>query len=807
MGPFSLNHQTTQVLEWPVLLEYLAQEAASSLGKTQCRSLKPALDLPSAQFQQKETEEMMNMMEGPNPPQPIAFPDIENMLVRASKEGILTGADLRDISLVLGLGQQVRQLLLFHRETYPALFTRFSDFHDVGHLKQTIDYCVDLNGDIHDSASPELQQLSDKCQDLRRRIRRKLEHMLGSPQYEDLLQGQYFAEREHRYVLPIKAERQHEVEGIVHDISSTGATVFIEPQPLIELNNAIKFADLQRTQEVKRILLDLSHVVTESVLQIQETTVALAELDCLAAKARLSVKLGGSSIPLNEVQRISLKDARHPLLVLTKTHVVANSIRLDGARKVLLISGPNAGGKTVSLKLTGLIALMVKVGLLPPCAPNSEMAFFHHIYADIGDTQDLSRDVSSFSGHILHIIEILEQVAHHQVNGTQTLVLLDEVGSSTDPIEGAALAEALLQRLSDLGCSILATTHYPSLKTLALRNPLVRNASQEFDMATLSPTYRLLDGIPGGSSALEIARRLGLEELIIEQSKGLITRQDYDLEQIFRTLQNTQSQLAQETSAARQLRKDAQGLFQEAKEARDRSIQQQQEDRLRYRKQWQRQFSKSQRELNQILEEVKKEKSLSNVKGARQRLREVQEHIDQNIQPLVDSVSLPPKKGDLVEFDSLGTTGELLEDPGGQKLVSIRVGSQTVRTNPESLRTVSFHKRAKSASPSRDQISSRRLSSHEFIASEEATKVTRQGYQKDIDLRGSRPEEALEATIDALDQAIVHETKYLRVIHGVGTGVLRATVRKYCQTSPYLKSFRAGEPSEGGEGVTIMELR
>ncbi len=807
MESSSIRTQTFQVLEWSVLLDFLSREAASTLGQARCRSLPLAESFTDAQWQLTETEEMVKVLDSPHPFTPLAFPDIQGTLSRAEKGGVLTGQELRDVSVVLELTQHVRNRLFLHRESCQNLFARFTHFPEMDQVRRTIDYCVDINGNIHESATPELQVLSQKCQDLRQRIRRKLEQLLSSAQYEDLLQGQYFAERENRYVVPIKAERQHEIDGIVHDISSTGATVFIEPRSLIELNNAIKFADLQKHQEIVRLLQDLSQVVAEAGPQIRETVKALADLDCLIAKARLSIKLEGSSITLNQDQRIVLKEARHPLLMLTKSNVVANSLQVEGAGNILLISGPNAGGKTVSLKLIGLVALMVKGGLLPPCSPNSEMAFFEDVYADIGDTQDLSQDVSSFSGHILHIITILQEAAMNQAQGSAMLVLLDEVGSSTDPIEGAALAESILFRLSDQGCTIVATTHYPSLKTLALRHDFIRNASQEFDLATLSPTYRLLDGIPGGSSALEIARRLGLEDSIIEQSANLIDRQDYDLEHIFRTLQRTRTQLDQEVTQAEKFRREAEGVLQEAQKLREDIRNRQRTDQLRYRKQWQREFSRSQRQLNQILEEVKKSKTLSGLKQAKQRVREIQANIEEELHFGEEETPQTPQKGDIVEIGVLGTRGELLEDPEGKKLVSVRVGAQTVKTPPNTLRFVGPSHMPDQAFPSTTKQAKSVLLASSHIYKKHSTSKAREDPLYELDLRGKLPDEALDATIEALDQALRQESRCLKVIHGKGSGVLRATVREYCETSPYIKTFRPGNPSEGGEGVTIMELQ
>lgn len=797
--------QTEQVLEWHVLMDLLANEAASTMGADCCRVLSFTSDLQTASLLQQETTEMVQILEGADPLQPLCFPDIRNLLARAGKGGLLDGPDLRDISIVLGLSQTTKRLLQIHSLTFSTIGARSQNFQDMMGVKQALDSCIDFNGNLRESATPELYQLTQKSQDLRQTMRRRLEHMLGSQEYEDLLQEQYFAERENRYVIPVKAERQHDIDGIVHDISSSGATVFVEPRHLIELNNSIKFGDLQVAQETRHILQDLSSLVSEHIPSIQENLNSLAALDCLMAKARLSIKIHGSPIHLNQKHRIDLRQARHPLLALTKEQVVPNSIRIEGDTKVLIISGPNAGGKTVSLKMVGLIAMMVKVGLLPPCDPDSDMALFDRVYADIGDTQDLRKDVSSFSGHILNIIALLKDAGSPKKTPIHdSLVLLDEVGSSTDPIEGAALAEALLGYLCELGCIIVTTTHYPTLKTLALRNPQVRNASQEFDIDTLSPTYRLIDGIPGGSSALDIAGRLGLDPSIIQAAQSLMQRQDYDLDHMFRSLQETHSRLEGEITQAQRLRQEAQRLFDDAQATRDQLQTQKREDRQRYRKQWQREFSKAQRYLNQMVDELKKNKTLSNVQSTQRTLGTINQDMLSQLPSNILASSDPPHEGDLVEIDPLGTTGILMESLEGKKQVSIRVGAQTIKTTPAALRLAS-----PSASVKPPTIRTRKVAqlsspgSQTQPASSHATGL----YQYKLDIRGLCLEDAMEMTIAALDQALVSEAKYLKVIHGQGSGALKSGIRKLCQSSPYIQSFRAGDLAEGGEGVTVIELR
>ncbi len=799
---------TEQVLEWGVLVDFLAKEADSTMGADCCRALTFSSDLETARFQQQETTEMVQILEGTHPLHPLIFPDIQNLLVHAEKTGLLDGPELRDISSVLGLSQRTRHFLQIHSSMFPTIGPRSLDLQDLMQVQQVIDSCIDTNGHLRESASPELQQLTQKSQNLRQSLRRRLEHMLASQQYEDLLQGQYFAERENRYVLPIKAERQHEIDGIVHDISSSGATVFVEPRHLIELNNAIKFADLQVAHETRLILQDLSSLVSMHVPSIRENLNRLASLDCLMAKARLSMKIHGSPIHLNQEHRIILHQARHPLLALTKERVVPNSLRLEGNTKVLIISGPNAGGKTVTLKLVGLIAMMVKVGLHPPCDPDSDMAFFERVYADIGDSQDLSKDVSSFSGHILNVIALLQDIRlsdeapiHH------SLVLLDEVGSSTDPVEGAALAESLLGHLCNVGCIILATTHYPTLKTLALRNPQVRNVSQEFDIDTLSPTYRLIDGIPGGSSALEIAGRLGMNPSIIQSARSLIPRQDRDLDQIVRSLHDTHARLERESTQAQRLRQVAQRLFDDAQATRDRLQIQERDDRQRYRNQWQREFSKAQRHLNQMINDLKKDRSLSKVQSIQKAVGTINQEILSQLPNSTLSSLETPHEGDLVEIDSLGTTGILMESLEGKKQVSIRVGTQTIKTAPSTLRMAAPSILAQSYQ-TRNRIGGHQSSPANHLSMKPpVSSPATEGYQHKIDIRGIRLEDAMEMTIAALDHALAGQVKYLKVIHGQGTGALKSGIRKLCDSSPYIQSFRAGNQAEGGNGVTVIELR
>jgi len=794
-----LIRSTEYVLEWPKLLEALGQETGSSLGKQHCASLPLAQDLPTALHLQTETKEMLNILESDHPLPLLDFPDIRSILSRVSKEGLLDGPELRDVSLVLGFGHAAKSILQVHADYCPTLTDRGKVFQDLVWLKRSIDHCIDPHGTIRETATSELLELTQKSQGLRQTMRRKLEHLLASQEYDEQLQEKFFAEREGRYVIPVKSERQHAVDGIVHDISSSGATVFIEPRPLIELNNAIKFADLQVAQETRRIFQDLSHMIKGYVSAIQDNLTALGNLDCLMAKAKLSKKLKGTPIKLISQQTIRLHQARHPLLMFTKDLVVPNSINIDGNTRMFVISGPNAGGKTVSLKMVGLFALMVRAGLFPPCSPDSEMGLFHRIYADIGDTQDLARDLSSFSGHMVNMIGLLKDIADTaQTGAAGTLVLLDEVGSSTDPVEGAALAEALLCHLSQQGCTVLVTTHYPSLKTLALRNPQAHNASQEFNLGTLSPTYRLLDGIPGGSSALDIAGRLGLDPRIIRHAESLIERPDQDLQQAVQALQDSQRRLDENILQANQLREEAHQLHQDAESIKQAIEQQEREDRQRYRKQWQREFSQAQRTLHELLETLKKEKTPERARKTQQTFSALNQYTLEQLSQQKERTSQTLQEGDWVEIETLGTRGILLENPEGKKQVSIQVGTRTLKTSPQGLRVIPAPSGPHEGAPKTQSTSRTRTTIFD------APGPTR--YEETIDIRGCRVEEALEMVELSLDRAVASQTQYVKIIHGRGTGALQSNIRRYCRSSSYIKAFRAGEPSEGGEGVTIIQL-
>lgn len=802
----NLFEQTTRVLEWPRLLEALAGHARSTMGAARCRALELVTDLYDAQRRQQETTEMGQLQESGEALPTFAFPDIRDSLARARKGAALEVHELRDCLLVLGSLEENDHFVSRHQNGAPALAAVALPLQSVGELrpvKSALDGAIDPDGSIKESATPELRRLTHQAHGLKQQMRRQVDQILQSRRYEDILQEQYFAQREGRYVIPVKADMRGRVQGIVHDVSASGATVFLEPRELVELNNSIKVADLEVEREVRRILRELSALVAAQSEVVLAGLDALAELDGIAARAAFGRQLKAHPVGLNSEGRVRLLRARHPLLVLSKGEVVANDIFLDESIHVLVISGPNTGGKTVTLKIVGLFALMVRAGLHLPCDAESEMAIFPDIYADIGDAQDLARDLSSFSAHMTQMIQLLNATDHQRnvdANAIprQCLVLLDEPVTSTDPTEGAALAEALLCRLAALGMKVVATTHYGSLKALAHTMPGFANASVEFDVATLSPTYRLFMGVPGGSSALEIAGRLGMDRALLDEARQKLHKDERVMETMLHDLQATQRQLADDLTRAVEARREAEQAEQRAKAQLARLEDSEREAQRGLKRKLSEQFSRARAEVQATVDTVKGEQKLIKAKAAKQRLFELEAQTKAELTPAGISIPLDHLGvGDHVEIGGLGMTGMLLEVPHGKKRVRVKVGEGEVLASVANLIGLARAHVAPS-SPAATSSSPRRFSSGGGLGLDEQTVV---------DVRGKAADEALDAVIAALDRTTMAGAPFLRIIHGHGTGKLKATLRDYLRDSPYVASTRPGDRGEGGDGVTIATLR
>ncbi len=799
----NLFEQTTQVLEWPSLLDALAGHARSTMGAAGCRALELANDLPDAQRRQQETTEMGQLQASGEASPTLAFPDIRDPLARAAKGAVLEVHELRDCAMVLELLEESSHFVERHRSDAPALVSAAYPLLSVGQVrpvKTALDGAIHPDGSIKESATPDLRRLTHQAQGLKQQMRDQVNQMLHSRRYEDILQEQYFAQREGRYVIPVKADMRGRVQGVVHDVSASGATVFIEPRELVELNNSIKVVDLEIEREVRRILRELSACVAAQSEAVMAGLDALAALDGISARASFGRQLKAHPVVLNDQGRVRLRHARHPLLVLSKEQVVANDILLDESTQVLVISGPNTGGKTVTLKIVGLFALMVRAGLHLPCDAESEMAIFSDVYADIGDAQDLARDLSSFSAHMTQMIQLLDETDRQRRSDRdgalrQWLVLLDEPVTSTDPTEGAALAEALLCRLAALGMKVVATTHYGSLKALAHTMPGFANAAVEFDVATLSPTYRLFMGVPGGSSALEIAGRLGMDRALIDEARSKLHKDERVMETMMHDLQATQRQLTDDLTRAVEARHEAEQAELRAKAQLAHLEETEREAQKGLKRKLSEQFNRARAEVQATVDAVKGEQKLIKAKAAKQRLFELEAQTKAELtQP---GTPIPLEQlgvGDRVEISGLGMTGTLLELPHGKKRVKVKVGEGEVLATVANLIGLARGQ----AAPPPVSSSPRRVSSGGGMNLDEQTVV---------DVRGKAADEALDDVVAALDRATLAAAPFLRIIHGHGTGKLKSSLRDYLKDSPYVAEFRAGDRAEGGDGVTVARLR
>ena len=795
-----------QVLEWSRLLEFLAQHAQSATGVAQCRSLVLSSDLENACLRQQETTEMVGLLEGSDPMPALTFPDIREQLIRSGKGGVLEAGELRDCAAVLALMADVERYAESHRGEILALAQVLEPLHVTKTLKgvlRAIEGAIQSDGSMKDTASPELRRLTHQAQGLKQEMRQHLDQILHSRRYEDVLQESYFAQREGRYVVPVKADMRGRIPGIVHDVSASGATVFLEPRELVELNNSIKVADLEIEREVQCILRELTTLVASKTEDIGLGIEALTEFDVINAKAEMSRRLKCHPVQLNEAGRVMLKQARHPLLLIAKDHVVANDILMDEKVRVLVISGPNTGGKTVTLKIIGLFALMVRAGLHLPCAPESEMALFTDLYADIGDAQDLTRDLSSYSAHMTSMIRLLSESAAQPMPSVcsmpRSLVLLDEPVTSTDPQEGAALAEALLCRLAELNMKVVVTTHYGPLKELAQTTSGFMNASVEFDVERLAPTYRLFIGIPGGSSALEIAGRLGMDQSILNDARKRLHHEDQRLDELMADLQRKQRQLADDSEKAQRARHEAEQAAREAQVLRERLEEAEQEAKRGLKKKLGEQFQRARAEVQATVDSLKREQKLIKVKETKERLHELETKARQELVPAGTPIPLEQLDvGDTVEIVGLGMTGNLLETPHGKKRVRVKVGEGEVVASVSNLVGIARAPHPVIAQPIVSASGHRRVSTSNGLGLDEQTVV---------DVRGQAADEALDQVVAALDRATLDGAPFLRIIHGHGTGRLKSVLREYLKASPYVAEFRPGDRAEGGDGVTVAKLR
>jgi len=761
----------------------VAERASFSLGKALVESLEPSTDYGTVREQLALTSEAVALLWKSGDPPMGGASDVATALERAKRGGVL---DTGQLLAVYGLLYCAERLSRYMKAAGPGLAEISRGLVPLPSLAAEITRCLDEEGMVRDNASPELARIRQKQRTLANRIRDRLDALIHSPAAQKMLQDPIVTIRGGRYVVPVRSEYRSQFQGIVHDQSASGATVFMEPAFAVELNNELRLAEQAEQAETERILRQLSEAVANHADHLSLTLDTTARLDAIFARAKYSRAQNGTEPRLNDRGFIHLKQARHPLLT---GEVVPIDVWLGDEFHVLVITGPNTGGKTVTLKTVGLLCAMAQAGLHIPAQDGSHLPVFEGIFADIGDEQSIEQSLSTFSSHMTNIVGILHSVTR------DSLVLLDELGAGTDPAEGAALAAVILEHLRVRGVRTIATTHYSELKNYAYANPDVENASVEFDAETLRPTYKLAIGVPGRSNAFVIARRLGLDASLVEEAQSLLGAEHVRTEDLIGEIEMDRRQAAEARREAEELRREYERLHNEYAE-RLRVLQREKEEILASaRAEQERLLANARAELDRLLGEIRrlgKAEAEEAVKQAREQIAGKQQELAaQRTKPAAKTGPAGLRRGEQVRIRSLRQLGYVLEPPGSSGEVLVQAGIMKItvpvhdleRVEQESAKVI---RRATTAG-------SGRLSKSSTISSE-------------LDIRGKTVEEGLEAVDKYLDDAVLSSLARVRIIHGKGTGALRAAVQDYLKSHPLVKHVHDGAPNEGGSGVSIVEL-
>lgn len=792
----SLYQKSQNTLELSRVLEILAEHAVSESAKELALNLSPKTDLSDVQAAIAKTSDARKLIGAKGSP---SFSGIRNMsasVKRASRGGSLNAAELLHVADLLRCARGAQSYLDEDRKgEKTTLDNMFAGLLVNKYLEDRIRGAILSPEEIADGASAELLSIRRKIRRSGEKVREVLAHIISSPTHAKHLQEAIITQRSGRYVVPVKSEHKGDIKGLVHDVSSTGATVFIEPIQVVELNNALRELEAEEKKEVERILAELSAEVAEFSDGIETNFEILSRLDLIFAMGKLSYAQNAEAPVVNNKGMIDLKNARHPLLDRDRT--VPISIRLGKEFDTLVITGPNTGGKTVSLKTVGLLTLMAECGMHIPCDYGSEISVFSKIFADIGDEQSIEQSLSTFSSHMKNIVEIIAEA------DAESLVLVDELGAGTDPIEGAALAVSIIEYIKALGAKTVATTHYAELKSFALITERVENASCEFDVTTLKPTYRLLIGIPGKSNAFAISERLGLPKNIIDSAGALVEREDKRFDEILSRLEEKQRALDTELSQASKLRSDAEQRkkkneqFEEELEKRKVSVIE------KARADAEKILSDAREAADRALDEIKEIRKLEKKKADRNLINDARSELRRGLNEAEKSVirakarptpkPLPRKlrEGDTVELVELGLRGTVIGVAEKTGILTVQAGIMKVTAKPEEVALVeeSGEKTVK-----------------EFIAKKKA-ELRNISVKPEVDLRGMTSDEAEYVLGSYLDNAFLARLNTVTIIHGKGTGVLRKSVHAYLRSHPHIKSWRLGVYGEGEDGVTIAELR
>ncbi len=808
-----MEEKTLRTLEFPKILDRLATYTAFPASADKARALRPTNDLEEARRRQAETREALQLQVTRSDITIGGARDIRKSVDLANHGGVLAPNELLDVKYTLVAARNLGRTFERLENQYPHLYAIAAQLPPPLGLIDAITRAISDRGEILDSASDRLGNIRRDLRIAHDRLMTKLQRMVSDPGNATLLQEALITQRDGRYVLPLRAEFKGRIKAIVHDQSASGATLFIEPLAVVELNNKYRELELAERDEVRRILAELSSQVGLHAQEILQTVEVVAELDLALARGKYAEDLQASEPILHPVRPRPRKDspdqlphpgsvirlvkARHPLL--DPATVVAIDVELDENTFALVITGPNTGGKTVTLKTVGLLALMAQTGLHIPVQSGSEISVFNDIYADIGDEQSIEQSLSTFSGHITNIIHILENA------DSRSLVILDELGAGTDPQEGAALARALLTHLLGRGITTLVTTHHPELKAFAHAMPGVVNASVEFDLETLRPTYHLTIGLPGRSNALAIAQRLGLPDAIVKEARSELNPEDLRAEDMLDEI-HRQRELSRRARAAAEARqKQAEQLQAELVQR----LEKIEDERRQVLEQARQEAAEELQALQSEIRELRKSMArarqpLDALQPIEEQVERLEEKAEKPVERMTPDVAAPLRRsvrlGDKVRLRSLGTQGVVTSL--GEEEAEVQVGVLRVRTRLAEIQPLAGAPERESAPSRRKQVAD--LATQQ--ASPPSAGLLPASPGMELDLRGQRAEDALNSLERYLDAAYLSGLPFVRIIHGKGTGRLRDVVRQALAGHPHVRSFESGGEKEGGDGVTVAKL-
>ncbi|MBI2843930.1 MAG: endonuclease MutS2 [Armatimonadetes bacterium] len=785
-----MDAQVIRVLEFDKIVNMLAERAACSLGQERAASLVPMTDVDVIRRMQAETSEAKSVLQMHGTIPLGGITDIRPLVHKAELGAMLQPREIADIAQTLSAARRLRSFLMKHREDCPLLTGIAGGMGVFEPIEQEAARCISPGGEIVDAASEGLARVRSEMKATHARIMERLNLILQSRQHRSALQEPLITQREDRYCIPVKVEYRSQIRGIVHDASSSGATVFVEPEQVVEPGNDLKRLAARERDEVEKVLLKLSARIAAASQDILSTVEIVAHIDFVSAKAKLSAAQDASEPALNREGRLNLIQARHPLL---SGDVVPVDVQLGTAFRALLITGPNTGGKTVTLKTIGLLTLMAQAGLHVPAAPGTDAAVFDQVFADIGDEQSIEQSLSTFSSHVQNIVRVVRAAERN------ALVLLDEIGAGTDPAEGAALARAILNYLLDRDVRLVATTHYGELKEFAFVRDGVQNASVEFDVQTLRPTFRLMMGVPGSSNAFAIASRLGMPEAIVEGAQDSLAGRRDGADEVIHRIEESHLAAIEEHAQARRSSAEAETLRRRYEEQLRKleSVRAKVEDEVRGRAKqlidhYTRKLERSLKELAETSREGRRSERIK--KEARESLDKVREELIE-LPELVDEGPVDGhvyRKGDPVRIANLNQEGVLVAEVSGDGQAMVLIGVMKVMVPITSLRPATgAQKESGTAAPSGTGIS---LSKAENVSPE-------------LKLIAQRAELALHNLERYLDDAHAAGLTQVRIIHGKGTGALRFAVWEFLKDHPAVESYRLGEQSEGGSGATVVMLK